>query len=77
MFEVHPSNWPLALGSSGPRDEFHERALHEARIATDHRQAAAPAARTTPARASLVGRLRLALAGSPATTPVDACSCPA
>ncbi len=73
MFEVYPSNWPVAIHSSEPRNQFHERALHEARIATDYRQVATGA----PARGGLVTRLRLALGGGSAIPATEPCSCPA
>lgn len=73
MFEVYPSTWPVAVDSSDPRNQFHERALHEARVATDYRQVAT----TAPARAGLVTRLRLAIAGAPAISATDPCTCPA
>ncbi len=73
MFDVYPSNWPVAVDSTDPRNQFHERALHEARIATDSRQLAT----TAPARAGLVTRLRLALAGGSAISASEPCNCPA
>ena len=74
MFEVYPGNWPVAVDSTDPRNQFHERALHEARVATDDRQYATPA----PARdGGLVARLRLAIAGGPAATISEPCTCPA
>ena len=73
MLEVHPGNWPVAVDSTDPRNQFHERALHEARIATEYRQVEILA----PARAGLVTRLRLAIAGGPAISAAEPCSCPA
>jgi hypothetical protein len=73
MFEVYPSNWPVAVDSSDPRNQFHERALHEARIASDYRQVETSA----PARAGLVTRLRLAIARGPAISATEPCNCPA
>lgn len=73
MFEVYPSNWPVAVDSSDPRNQFHERALHEARIASDYRQGAT----TAPARAGLVTRLRVAIGGGPAISATEPCNCPA
>ena len=69
MSEAYLTNW--AMGTHfDERDHFHEVALHEARVATDHRSAprsAAPSER-------LISRLRLAF-GRPA--PVEACDCAA
>jgi len=73
MFEVHPGNWPVAVDSTDPRTQFHERALHEARIATDYRQVETNA----PVRVGLVTRIRLAIAGGPAISASEPCSCPA
>jgi hypothetical protein len=73
VFEVHPGNWPVAVDATDPRNQFHERALHEARIATDYRQVETSA----PARAGLVSRLRLALGGGSAMTATEPCSCAA
>ena len=64
----------VAVDSTDPRNVFHEVALHEARIATDHREYADPA--PAPSTPSLVARVRLALAGGTTST-VEACSCPA
>ncbi len=38
MFELSPSSWPVAVDATDPRNQFHERALFEARVATDHRE---------------------------------------
>jgi hypothetical protein len=73
MFEVYPSNWPVAVDSTDPRNQFHERALHEARIATEYRQVATIA----PAGVGLVTRIRLAIAGGPVISATETCNCPA
>ena len=74
MFDIFANDWPVAVDSTDPRNQFHERALHEARIATDYRQDAAP----TPARgAGLVARVRVALAGGLATSAQVCMDCPA
>jgi hypothetical protein len=73
MFEVHPSNWPVAVDLSDPRNQFHERALHEARATTDYRE---PASRAST-RSGLLTRLRLAIAGGPAISASEPCNCPA
>jgi hypothetical protein len=70
MFEIHASNWPVAIDPNDPRNHFHRTALAEARIATDLNQAA------QPRRRSLVERVRRTLAG-PASGGVEPCSCPA
>jgi hypothetical protein len=73
MFEVYPGNWPMAVDSTDPRNQFHERALHEARATTDYRESAARAS----GRSGLVTRIRLAIAGGPAISASDPCNCPA
>jgi hypothetical protein len=71
MFEIHPTNWPFAEDTTAPTNQFHETALHEARIATDAR-GIVPQTETSP---SFVSRLRLAFAGGRAVT--EPCNCPA
>lgn len=71
MFEVYPSNWPVAVDANDPRNQFHRTALAEARFVTERREVV-PA---FPPRTSVVARLRVALAGGPATT--EPCTCPA
>ncbi len=73
MFEIHPSNWPIALDPDDPRDQFHRIALADARVATERRPQLAFATRPGP---RIVARLRLALAGAPQVTS-EPCSCPA
>ncbi len=73
MFEVYPSNWPVAIDATDPRNQFHERVLHEARIATDYRHVATSA----PTRMGLLTRLRHAISGGPAISATDPCGCPA
>jgi len=72
MFEIHPSNWPLAIDPNDPRDEFHRTAVAEAVVATDRRPYLRDAVPTYP---GIVTRLRTALAGGPART--EPCTCPA
>jgi hypothetical protein len=64
----------MSWGNDAPDDanRFHETALREARVATEHRELA-PAAF---APSSFVTRLRLAFVGGPAATSA-ACTCPA
>jgi hypothetical protein len=73
MFEVYPTSWPASGGSSDPRNQFHERALNEARMVTDLRETKAPE-RT---HSSLVSRLRLAIVGGTPITSTESCGCPA
>ena len=76
MSEIHMTHFSFG-GESPGRSRFHEIALHEARIATDHSEAI-PA---TSSRSSIVerlglgSRLRIAIAGGPAVT--KPCNCPA
>jgi hypothetical protein len=74
MFEVYPSNWPMAVDSTDPRNQFHQRALDEARATSDYRTAAQPAPAREP---GLVGRLRLAIAGGAAPATQLCTDCPA
>ena len=69
MSEAYLTNWSFGGETPGTRSHFHETALREARIATEH-HAVEPETRP---REGLVNRLRLAFAG-PST---DACNCPA
>ncbi len=71
MFAFHPTNGSFVVDATDPLNRFHETALREARIATDYRHAGSAC---TP-QASFVNRIRLALAGSPATSAT--CSCAA
>jgi hypothetical protein len=71
MFEIHPGDWSLALDANGPRDQFHETAVHEARVATEARGITP----TAPSHESFMRRLRLVFMGGPAVT--EPCNCPA
>lgn len=74
MFELYLSHTSAGDHSTDPRNQFHEIAMLEARVASDwHDAAAAPAAETKP---SFVSRLRLAFSGGPSAT-TEACNCPA
>ncbi len=65
----------FAIDATDPRNQFHEQALLEARIATDHRHATAAEPVREP---SMMKRLRLAIAGGPAVqTSQDCATCPA
>jgi hypothetical protein len=76
MFDIHATNWPVAVDSTDPRDQFHERALHEARIATDYHESRA-GARPEAVPTGLLARIRLAIAGGAAVSTVEPCNCPA
>lgn len=71
MFDVYPNDWPVAYDPADTRNQFHETALHEARVATDIRQYRVE----VPERPGLLTRMRLAIAGGPAIT--EPCNCPA
>ena len=74
MFELYLSHTSAGDHSTDPRNQFHEIAMLEARIASDwHDAATAPVAET---KSSFVSRLRLAFAGAPSAT-TEACNCPA
>ena len=73
MHEVYPTDWPMAVDSTDPRNQFHRIALHEARFATDRREADLPG---EPAQ-SFVARLRIALAGGSAASAQVCTDCPA
>jgi hypothetical protein len=72
MFALDPMSWSAADDATDPLNNFHARALHEARIATDYRQFEAPAP-----RGSFFSRIRLALADAFAPATPDTCNCPA
>ncbi len=74
MFELYLSHTSPWEHSTDPRNQFHETAMREARIASEWRDAEASA--VLVAKPSFVSRLRLAFAGGSVTT-TDACSCPA
>ena len=71
MFEIHPSNWPVAVDINDPRDRFHRTALHEARIASERN----PHCVTAPV-AGIVARLQAVLIGEQ-TRSTEPCACPA
>jgi hypothetical protein len=75
MFELYLSHTSAGEHSTDPRNQFHDVALREARIASDWFAVECPADLVEASRPSLVSRLRLAFARPVATT--DACSCPA
>jgi hypothetical protein len=67
MSDATLTNWAFGNHFNEP-ERFHEIALHEARIATEHRFA--PAVR--PAREPLMTRIRVALGFAPR---VESCDC--
>ena len=69
MSEAYLTNWLVDRCPAASRSHFHDVALREARIATEH-HAVEPETRP---REGLVNRLRLAFTGPSA----DACNCPA
>ena len=76
MSEIQMAHFAFG-GESPDRSRIHETSLRDARVATDHHEVAPAAAarRGLAARLGLGSRLRVALAGGPATT--EPCSCPA
>jgi hypothetical protein len=71
MSEIQMAHFSFG-GESAHRSHFHDVALQEARLATDHRE---PAVEPAPRR-GFATRLRLAFAGGAVASP-EACSCPA
>ncbi len=76
MTEIQMAHFAFG-GESPDRSRFHEVAMRDARATTDrHAATPAQAGRTSlVSRLGLGSRLRVALAGGPATT--EACNCPA
>jgi hypothetical protein len=72
MLEMYATG-TFATDATDPRNLFHERALHEARVATEFRQYAG----AQPGTPSLFSRLRAALAGARVVSTTPACECPA
>jgi hypothetical protein len=76
--EVHPVLEMYASGTFGvdatdPRNLFNERALHEARVATEYRRFEV----ARPQANGLLARLRAAVSGARVVTTSQACNCPA
>ena len=63
----------FAIDATDPRNQFNERALHEARIATEYHQSTV----SQPEASGLLARLRVAITGAQVVTTTQACSCPA
>jgi hypothetical protein len=63
----------FAMDATDPRNQFHDRALHEARIATESRGYAAAAPHTS----GLLERVRAALTGTQVGNTPEPCPCPA
>jgi hypothetical protein len=76
MSEIQMAHFAFG-GDPRDRSRIHETAMRDARIATDHHEAApaSPIRTGFVARLGLGSRLRVALAGGPATT--EPCNCPA
>ena len=76
MSEIQMAHFSFG-GESPDRSRIHETAMRDARIATDHHEAApaSPARSGLASRLGLGSRLRVAFAGGPATT--EPCNCPA
>ena len=72
MLEMYATG-TFAIDATDPRNHFHERALHEARIATEFRQSTV----TRPHTSGLLDRLRAAVSGAQIITTTQACNCPA
>jgi len=62
----------FAIDATDPRNQFNERALHEARIATEFREYAAE-----HREMSLIARIRAAIAGREIEAVAQGCACPA
>ena len=73
MFELYLSHTSSGEHSTDPRNQFHEMAIREARVATEWASRDQGAVASKP---GFVARLRLALAGGPTVT-TEACNCPA
>ena len=63
----------FAIDATDPRNQFNERALHEARIATDYRNYATAEPRAT----GFFERLRAAVTGIQVDNTPEPCPCPA
>ena len=63
----------FAIDATDPRNQFNERALYEARIATEYRQYTV----TRPQTSGLLDRVRAALSGAQVISTTQACNCPA
>ena len=72
MFELYTAG-VFAPDPTDPRNLFHERALHEARIASEFRGLTESRAQTT----GLVARFRAVIAGRGVVATTQACPCPA
>jgi hypothetical protein len=63
----------FAVDPTDPRNLFNERALHEARIATEYREYAV----SRPTTSGLLARLRAAVSGTRVISAPQTCGCPA
>lgn len=76
MSEIQMAHYSFG-GEAPDRSRFHEVALRDARIVTDHHESAPIASRRSGfiTRLGIGSRLRVAFAGGPA--PTEPCNCPA
>jgi len=72
MFELYTAE-AFAPDPTDPRNLFHERALHEARIASEFRELTD----SRPQAPGLLARFRTAIANRGAVATTQACPCPA
>jgi len=63
----------FAIDATDPRNQFNERALYEARIATEFRNYAVAAPHTS----GLLERVRAAVTGTQVSNTPEPCPCPA
>jgi hypothetical protein len=72
MLEMYAAG-TFAIDATDPRNQFNERALDEARIATEFRQYTV----TRPRTSGLLDRVRAAMSGARVIATPQACNCPA
>jgi hypothetical protein len=72
MLEMYAAG-TFGFDVTDPRNQFNERALHEARIATEFRGYAQAAPHTS----GLLERVRAAMTGAKASNTPEPCPCPA
>ena len=78
MMEMYVGG-PFAVDPTDPRNQFHERALVEARLVQEYREglsmlAEAPVAEA-PRLTRVVARLRFAFSGGPTASTPQSCDC--
>jgi len=72
MLEMYAAG-TFAFDVTDPRNQFNERALHEARIATEFRSYV----KAEPHTSGLLERLRAAMTGTQVSNTPEPCPCPA